>query len=159
MSFDVKRTHPNQGWKSYLFLVQLQLQIQLKPKIFNYNYSSSSNCNLITISITITLKTFSKHCNQFTYIRGPRVLLMSTPVPSPEQTTWVGTSRKWGGTKIDCTFPHKNWYVTAFTAPNSALFERFCIHGWKKRCIRPAAFLSSFLMRPKKTAWKICQQQ
>ena len=70
MSFDVKRTHPNQGWKTYLFLVQLQLQIQLKPKIFNYNYSSSSNCNLITISITITLKTFSKHCNQFTYIRG-----------------------------------------------------------------------------------------
>ena len=61
-----------QGWKNYLFLLQLQLQIQLQPKICNYNYnqSSLSNCNLITISITITMKRFSKHCNQFTYIRS-----------------------------------------------------------------------------------------
>ena len=55
---------------------------------WNCSYSSSSNCNSITISITITMKRFSKHCNQLIHLHSkPRVLLLSTPVPSPKQTT------------------------------------------------------------------------
>ena len=52
------------GLEKLLFLLQLQLQ----PKIFNYNdnISSLSNCN----SVTITKKRFSKHCDQFIYIRS-----------------------------------------------------------------------------------------
>ena len=58
--------------EKWLVFALIILQLQLQPKIFNYNYnySSSSNCNSITISITITMKRFSKHCDQFTYIRS-----------------------------------------------------------------------------------------
>ena len=34
-----------------------------------------------------------------------------------------------GGTKIDWTFPHKNWY---FTAPNYTLFWKISIHSEKR---------------------------
>ena len=53
-----------------------------------------------------------------------------------------GHQPKVGG-KVGCTFAHKNWY---FTATNYVLFLEFCIHAWKNRRIKPAAFISSFRM-------------
>ena len=74
-------------------------------------------------------------------------MILSWPgaVQSPEQISEEVLAESGGDTKIDWTFAHKNWY---FTATNYALFQKFRITFEKKRHIRPAAFRSSFRMRP-----------
>ena len=63
-----------------------------------------------------------------------------------------GTSQKFGGTKIDWTFAHKNWYFMA-----KILYS--CIK--KETCrLSPAAFIGCMVSYAARSiAWKICLQE
>ena len=110
---------------------------------YKYNYNLKFSITIIQVQVIVIQLPFQLQLlwkdsqniatNSLTF-KGPRVLLMSTPVLSSEQTTWgalsPALSRKWGDTKINWTFAHKNWY---FAATNYiCYFENFVFMSEKR---------------------------